>query len=362
MTYRAAIICLAVLTVGGARNSSAVEILVPGEHISSSRSSISIVGYATVPILHLYVNGAFRGELAVQDSIFHAKVRLPYGLNEILITHTGSEASSNDPDNDSISVLCGPRFSRDQIRFFDEYRFHDRERPAACRRCHVQNEGAQPAGMGEWCYPCHNDVRQRLREHIVDDTRPCTGCHLIERDLQTTIQTGIDNNPCYQCHTDKIGLLARDYVHGPVAGGSCTVCHDPHGSQFAKTLVSPVPILCQACHLSVSGQTLPVQHYPFAQGWCVDCHDPHATSNKWVLLKEGQELCLGCHFTDATRKTHRHPYGVKPRNKKLASQLQLGKDGKLDCLTCHTPHASTASFLLRTDEENKCLGCHLERT
>jgi predicted CXXCH cytochrome family protein len=197
----------------------------------------------------------------------------------------------------------------------------------------------------------------------VDDTRSCTGCHSIDRTLHATQPTGTEDNPCLQCHTDKIGLLAKDFVHGPVAGGTCTICHDPHGSQFARTLVSPVPVLCEGCHTGVSGSTLAVQHLPFAQGWCVDCHDPHATNHKWGLLRDSRDLCLGCHFTDASQRTHRHPYGVKPHDrKKLASHLKLGSDGKLECLTCHTPHASETAFLLRTNGENKCLGCHPERT
>jgi len=362
MNYRAAIICLTVLTVGGTSHVSALEILAPGEHISTSRSRITIIGHATAPSLSIYLNDEFYGEVPVQDSVFHARVRIPWGLNKIRITGA-ADGARPDATEDSIEVLCGPRFSRDQSRFFDEYRFHEQQRPQACRGCHGSDGEQQAAGKGEWCYPCHNDVRQRLRDHIVDETRPCTGCHMIGKDLRASMRASAESNPCLQCHTDKIGLLAKNFVHGPVAGGTCTICHDPHGSQFARTLVRPVPVLCEGCHGAVSGTTLPVQHHPFAQGWCVDCHDPHATNHKWGLLRESQSLCLGCHFTDASQKAHRHPYGVKPINKKkLAPHLALGSDGKLECLTCHAPHASATAFLLRTDNVNKCLGCHPERT
>lgn len=339
-----------------------MEILVPGEHVSTCRNRVSVVGYAGVSTLHLYLNGEFQTALTVKDSVFHASVLLPYGLNEIKLVPGTSNAIETGSVGDSVEILCGPRFSRDQGRFFGNYRFHGNERPAVCLRCHVQDLD-QETGVrnADWCYPCHNSVRQRLREHTIDDVRPCTGCHRIGRDL-TAAAAEVEgmHNPCYECHRDKIGLFAQDYVHGPVAGGTCTVCHDPHGSEFAMTLVRPVPVLCDGCHPDVSGATGSVQHYPFAQGWCVDCHDPHATNNRWVLTKEGQELCLNCHFGDGTEITHRHPFGVEPEHK-LASPLPLGKKGELECLSCHMAHASDADYLLRTDQANICLGCHPDR-
>ncbi len=360
MKYNAWVVILVLLMKGEAAASPGVEIIVPGEHVSSDRCRISVVGRATVPAVRLYLNGEFQAELLVQDSMFHTSVRMPYGLNEIaVIPVPRREAPASTADSDTAQVLCGPEVSRDQGRLFRDYRFHGREAPAACLRCHVQDAaGTSRRNKAEWCYPCHNTVRQRLREHTVEDARPCTGCHPIGKDL-TSSASGLvgGHNPCYLCHQDKIGEFAQEYVHGPVAGGSCTICHDPHGSEFAKTLVSPVPVLCETCHGEVSGKTRPVQHYPFAQGWCIDCHDPHATDNKWVLVKEGQELCLGCHFNDGTEVTHRHPFGSKPKGK-LSVPLPLSDDGRLECLTCHEAHAGEASYLLRTTRANVCLGCH----
>jgi predicted CXXCH cytochrome family protein len=66
-----------------------------------------------------------------------------------------------------------------------------------------------------------------------------------------------------------------------------------------------------------------------------------------------------CHFNDGTQKTHRHPFGVKPE-RELSVPLLLGDDGKLECLSCHEPHAASAEYLLRTTQANICLGCHPE--
>jgi predicted CXXCH cytochrome family protein len=350
---------LILLTTGIARGTPLIEIIVPGEHVSLERSRISVVGHSTAPVVRLYLNGEFEAELVVRDNVFHTSVRLPYGLNEIRVVPVDDNNRENASAQDAVEVLCGPRVSREQGRLFAEYRFHSSEQPAVCLDCHTGDaDGTPGAGGAEWCYPCHNTVRQRLRAHTVEDIRPCTGCHRIRQDLTAeSFETTGGENPCFQCHSDKVGLLEEEYVHGPVAGGACTICHDPHGSDYASTLVSPVPVLCETCHDQLSGENKPVQHYPFLRGWCIDCHDPHATSNKWVLVKKGRDLCLNCHLIDGTQRAHRHPYGVKPKNK-LAVPLTLGEDGKLECLSCHEPHAARANDLLRSDRSNVCLGCH----
>lgn len=365
MKYRAAAVGVILLMagmippVGGAWSAvPTVEILVPQEHVSTEHSRISIVGRSRLKSVRVLVNGAFFREVAVRDSTFHASLRLPYGLNNIAILPAADETSPLAVEGDSVEVLCGPEFTRDQGRLFVDYHFHNREAPTECLRCHAQPEDSPPSS--DWCNPCHNTVRQRLEEHTVEKTRPCTGCHKIEADLTTMNAAGPGGaNPCYDCHPDKIGLASRDYVHGPVAGGACTVCHDPHGSQYAKTLVRPVPVLCESCHTDISGRNRDHQHYPFEQGWCIECHDPHATNNRWVLLKTGEELCMSCHFTSGSQRTHNHPHGVKPK-KPLPPQLHLSASGELECLTCHQPHASDAHYLLRirSEGENMCLGCH----
>ena len=55
------------------------------------------------------------------------------------------------------------------------------------------------------------------------------------------------NELCLECHTEKRGPFL--WEHAPVRE-NCLNCHDPHGSNHDKMLVSQQPWLCQRCHLN----------------------------------------------------------------------------------------------------------------
>jgi predicted CXXCH cytochrome family protein len=57
---------------------------------------------------------------------------------------------------------------------------------------------------------------------------------------------------------------------------------------------------------------------------------------------------------------HGHPFNVKPK-KGAAQNVMLSRNGRLECISCHDPHASRSAHLLRTSQRNACLGCHGEK-
>ncbi len=350
----------------GAGRADAVEIVVPDARVSSARSRLTVVGRSVQDHVTVEINGNTAATVPVIDGWFHAPVYLPYGLNEIRVHEApavadsaGGPAAASEPASDVVEVLCGPRIPRNYEKIFVSHAFHGNSHDMACLECHAQPAAALDDDA-TWCFTCHGRVREKFRSHVPGDTRSCTNCHRMSQNL-SQVSTGVftDMNPCFMCHKDKIGEFAQDYIHGPVAGGTCTVCHDPHGSKFAKTLRSPVPVLCLFCHTSVTDEYAPVQHGPFVNGRCTACHDPHATANKWVLVKSSRSICLGCHGEDGRLTSHDHPYDVKPKGR-IERSLVLSNDGELECLTCHRAHGSSARALLRSESENVCLGCHPE--
>jgi predicted CXXCH cytochrome family protein len=138
----------------------------------------------------------------------------------------------------------------------------------------------------------------------------------------------------------------KKHAHQPFAAGQCTVCHEPHQSEFTKLLRNGEgPEHCFGCHAEkriAIAQSSHV-HKPAAQS-CVTCHGPHATDNAKQLNKTVNETCLTCH---------------KKISEELASSSHIhGAITEGGCATCHDPHASQQPNELKARNDKVCLTCH----
>ncbi len=339
-----------------------VEILMPPSHVGTARSFLHVVGKTGAPAVEVLLNGEHVRTVTVTDSLFHAGVSFGYGLNVISVFAVPAGGKDVVSSGDTIEVMSAPMISRDYRKMFESYTFHGKTVRRECSSCHAKSgTGDSSDETSEWCYTCHGSMEKNFRSHIAKDDRACAVCHTIDPDMTLAVSGEYSGkNPCYSCHTDKIGQFARDYIHGPVAGGTCTVCHDPHGSVFDHSLISPVSVLCASCHPMEEASARKTQHKPFADGRCNLCHDPHSTNNRWVLTRQSEELCLSCHEKNGTLDGHRHPYDVKPTTS-TGRSMELTEKGLLECLSCHEPHSTDTPHLLRTSGENTCGGCHKDR-
>lgn len=173
---------------------------------------------------------------------------------------------------------------------------------------------------------------------------------------------------CLQCHRD---LAARKVVHAAQSAG-CKVCHAaldassvPHklSGESAKGLAADPPALCMYCHDSAMFEGKFV-HAPVAGGLCTLCHDPHASDHARLLKKEPVAVCLDCHDYVA-RGSHvvagfsgkGHPVGTGDRA--AADPLRPGT--KFYCASCHQPHRSEFARLTRFETQSShafCRECH----
>jgi len=335
-----------------------LDLIHPMDHVSTGRDQIVLVGRTTAENVSIRLNGELVATPSVKDAVFHARVFLPYGLNTVTAMVSDDEANIV---SETIEALRGPRVKTQVAKMYLDHRFHDDNPRSECLSCHAREHAPLSTEADvEWCASCHSGIAARVKAHAPDDDRGCTNCHVFDLDLTLAEQhTFEQKNRCYGCHSNKIGEFAREYIHGPVAGGACIICHDPHGSRFEPNLVAPVAILCLSCHTDSIDDEAPVQHQPFEIGQCTACHDPHATNNRWVLVRSSRKLCLECHGDpNGEFNDHGHPFDVKPRTPVYG--LRLAENGELECLTCHSPHATEAQHLLRTDERFSCAGCHPE--
>lgn len=105
--------------------------------------------------------------------------------------------------------------------------------------------------------------------HYPYGERECAMCH-DERSLGNMVepQPGL----CYLCHEDLV--QSYGYLHGPVAGGYCTACHDPHRSKNQHLLRLTGEALCFYCHSKAS--VLKNEMHQDLEGMvCMDCHNAH---------------------------------------------------------------------------------------
>lgn len=342
-------------------DSSILRVLSPPEQISVSISRIHIVGTSIAPEVEVVLNEVSVGNITVTDSVFHFHLSYGFGLNEVKLIPRFGDSTLQPNQVRTLEILYGPEVSRRYRRMYPVFTFHKGAPREECLVCHGTGaEQADELTNEAACMSCHMDMRDNFEKHTSADDRTCINCHQLEGYTTVKATDPANENPCYNCHTDKIGRYAQKYIHGPVAGGGCTVCHNPHGTAFEKNLHAPVQELCFSCHEDLADELdNEYLHRPFRDGYCTECHDPHSTNNRWMLIKNSENVCLTCHEKEGTLKTHRHPYNVKPK-KPLRVDLQLTDRGRLECISCHNPHSAKIEHLLKVSGEYSCVGCHVD--
>jgi predicted CXXCH cytochrome family protein len=132
--------------------------------------------------------------------------------------------------------------------------------------------------------------------------------------------TGIDS-------TDVIASQDREvFVHYPYGEQECSSCHD---ELSIGNMVEPEPGLCYTCHENL-GETYSYLHGPVAGGYCTACHDPHRSKNEHLLKLTGAALCFYCHMEESVRRNEMH----------------RDLEG-MQCMDCHNPHGGDDKYIFQ---------------
>jgi len=106
------------------------------------------------------------------------------------------------------------------------------------------------------------------------EVEKCGGCH--SGTSGGYVVSGRKDTVCYQCHDRKDG---KKLVHGPLGGGDCTSCHDPHGALNPALTVAKAEGLCVRCHDQPGSQ----KHMRESKAvGCVTCHEPHSSGKEFL--------------------------------------------------------------------------------
>ena len=203
------------------------------------------------------------------------------------------------------------------------------------------------SAQGNSCIECHTDFQKKAKSVHAALGMGCTACHKAVAGTNHPSQKGsiilVQNMPglCYSCHDES--KFKGKAVHSPVAGGTCTACHNPHQSNSAKLLVKDVPGLCYNCHNESKFKGGKSGHTNI--GMCTGCHNPHSSNTAKILRSEQPELCYSCHEKAKFSKKYVH------------SIISAG-----GCTSCHTPHISNNPSLLSSGSVNElCITCHVAK-
>lgn len=115
----------------------------------------------------------------------------------------------------------------------------------------------------------------RFGDHGPFAAKYCQGCH------ESTANNALllpREQLCFKCHDLK---MDKRYVHGPLASGGCTACHNPHGSTFRYLLVSESDDFCLQCHERAA--VLAGAAHAGVEEPCTTCHDAHMSDKQYLL-------------------------------------------------------------------------------
>jgi predicted CXXCH cytochrome family protein len=193
-----------------------------------------------------------------------------------------------------------------------------------------------------------------------------------------------------QCHAR---MAKEKHLHGPVASGDCTTCHQPTGKAHpaekgAFKLADTGAKLCFSCHDSANfiGKTI---HEPVRAGACTSCHDPHGSDFPHLLANnypdelylpyqpENYAFCFDCHGADLAKDRRTDTLTSFRNGDRNLHYTHVNNPVKgRSCRVCHHPHASSQAKLInekvasfgkwdipinftKTDTGGSCMvGCH----
>ncbi len=123
---------------------------------------------------------------------------------------------------------------------------------------------------------------------------------------------------------DSTRIISKIIYHSPYQSKGCDFCHD---RSSVGTMILDEPDLCYQCHENFS-DVYPITHGPVDGGFCTECHNPHSGKEDGLLRDKVNNLCFYCHNVEELSEFDMHREG----------------DDFL-CTDCHSPHGGESSLM-----------------
>jgi predicted CXXCH cytochrome family protein len=326
-----------------------LRVVAPPDGVWVSEGRLYLAGVAaaagvTVKIAGVDVVGDSR-VAAGEGGVFGALLELDKGMNTIKLTADGGAAE--------IRVFYAADAKKSPPpKDFKRFYLHAKPGVLECRECHRLRQGKYdfkriiPA-RANCTDKCHQDQGQAKHVHGPVGGGVCISCHNPHGSRQAAFLERSGPELCTVCHEARREEFTQAHVHPPVEEG-CVECHDPHQSNMRYQLRAEgdsVSALCFNCH-EETVFARENQHSPVAEGDCIACHRPHSSANAKLLTAspDGGALCFECH---------------EDRQEDFTMEY-IHAPAQESCTECHDPHSAKARFMLKAEGGKLCATCHRE--
>jgi DmsE family decaheme c-type cytochrome len=186
---------------------------------------------------------------------------------------------------------------------------------------------------------------------------------------QQAAATYVGEATCIGCH-DAEGQSIHKSPHGkpenprsPAAVHGCETCHGPGSAhvedpskpgsikRFGQLSARDASETCLTCHSRGEHQQWKGSMHEERNLSCITCHSVHNPKSETAQLKtvEVIDTCATCHKTEVAKLQR---VGHMPV-----------REGKMTCTSCHNPHGSTNTRMLRVGNfvNEACTSCHAEK-
>lgn len=207
----------------------------------------------------------------------------------------------------------------------NEFNLHEPYRERKCATCHDRNNMGKPKmSIIALCAQCHDDFSQEYEVlHGPVATGNCTICHNPHQSKLNSLLQQDGQELCFKCH--DANFTESSTIHKDIKDTNCTECHNPHGGNNNFNLQTES---CYQCHDNFKKE-YKFLHGPVASSDCSQCHTSHNAGTPKLLVEQGDKLCYQCHnILDVKRNEH---------HQKIAQS---------SCLSCHNPHGEKNHYLL----------------
>jgi DmsE family decaheme c-type cytochrome len=198
---------------------------------------------------------------------------------------------------------------------------------------------------------------------------PASPAAVIPAQTQTPAGGYAGSDTCAVCHEEEATAFQKT-LHGqtanprtPAAAHGCETCHGPGQAhvdsggdptkivRFSTLTPRDVSETCLSCHDRGDHVNWRGSMHDARNLSCTTCHSVHHPKSAQFQLKTATVIgtCATCHKTEVSKLQRSGHMPVR--------------EGKMDCATCHNPHGSTNTRMLRIGNwvNETCVSCHTEK-